>query len=156
MRAELTTAAEVNELATLLIPVTGKQLVLPNVTVAEIISYVEPVAELGKPEWYLGKFLWRNISVPLVSFEGLNQEPVAGQHRERRIAVLNGLVNNQLLPFCGIVADGVPRLMRVMSDELSDEEAQAGPAELVRVLVSGEPAVIPNVDFIQQEILQVI
>ena len=154
MRAELSTATEVNELATLLVPVTGRQLVLPNVTVAEIIPYVAPTPAAGKPEWYLGEFLWRNISVPLVSFEGLNQEPVAGEHRERRIAVLNGLVNSQLLPFCGIVAEGVPRLMRVMSDELSsDEDALVGPAELSRVLVSGEPAVIPNVDFIQEQVL---
>lgn len=157
MRAELQAATEVNELATLLIPVTGKQLVLPNVTVAEIIPYVEPVTEAGKPEWYLGKFSWRNISVPLVSFEGLNQEPVAGPHRERRIAVLNGLVNNQLLPFCAIVAEGVPRLMRVMSDEVSiDEDATPGPAEISRVLVSGEPAVIPDIDFIQGEVLKLV
>lgn len=157
MRAELSAATEVNELATLLVPVTGRQLVFPNVTVAEIIPFVKPVVEAGKPEWYLGKFLWRNISVPLASFEGLNQEPVAGEHRERRIAVLNGIVNNQLLPFCGIVAEGVPRLMRVMSDELStDEDASVGPAELSRVLVSGEPAVIPNVDFIQAEVLRVL
>lgn len=156
MSAEIQPAIASNELATLLIPVSGKQLVLPNVTVAEIIPYKEPLAEDDKPDWYLGTFAWRNITVPLVSFERLNGESV-GESRSRRIAVLNGIVDSQRLPFCAIVTEGVPRLMRVMPDEVSvDDEASAGPCEVSRVLVSGERAAIPDVDFIQQEVLKIL
>ncbi len=157
MSGELQSAIAANELATLLIPMSGKQLVLPNVTVAEIIPYIEPQADEDKPDWFLGAFNWRNIDVPLISFEVINGESVDHQGNERRIAVLNGLVDNQRLPFCGIVTGGVPRLMRIMPDEVSaDENATAGPSELSRVLVSGEKAAIPNVDFIQQEVLNVL
>lgn len=157
MSGELQSATVANELATLLLPVYGKQLVLPNVTVAEIIPYVAPVVEEDVPAWYLGCFSWRSISVPLVSFEAINAEAFTGESPLRRIAVLNGVVDNPQLPFCGIVTQGVPRLMRVMPDEVAcDDSAPVGPAELSRVLVSGEPAVIPNVDYIQQELLKLL
>ncbi|MEE8058793.1 MAG: chemotaxis protein CheW [Pseudomonadales bacterium] len=157
MSGELQSAIAVNELATLLIPVNGKQLVLPNVTVAEIILYVEPQAKDDVPNWYLGSFSWRNTEVPLVSFEAINEEPFVSRSQGCRIAVLNGLVDSQRLPFCGFVIEGVPRLMRIMPDEVAtDDEVKAGAAELSRVLVSGEKAAIPDVDFIQQEILKIL
>ncbi len=150
-----TLAAE--ELATLLIPVNGKQLVLPNVTVAEIIPYKDPVLEEDVPSWFLGRFEWRNVMIPLVSFDILNDEPFVGQSSDRRIAVLNSIVEDDRMSFCGIVTEGVPRLMRVTPAEVSsDDEASPGPAELSQVLVSGEQAVIPDIDFIQQETLKLL
>ena len=147
---------QATELATLLIPVNGRQLILPNVTVAEIIPFVEPSPEDDVPTWFLGRFDWRAQQIPLISFEAINEEPFVSQSRNRRIAVLNGLVGEQL-PFCGIVTEGAPRLMRVMPDEMgSDESQQTGPAELARVIVSGEPAAIPDVDFIQQQMLSLL
>ena len=155
MSEELQAAIVADELATLLIPVNGRQLVLPNVTVAEIIPYVEPQAKDDVPAWHLGEFLWRNIRVPLVSFEAINEDPFVNKSRDRRIAVLNGLVDSERLPFCGIVTEGVPRLMRIMPNEVAvDEDAVAGIAELDCVLVSGERAAIPDVDFIQQKLLE--
>ena len=157
MSAELQSTITANELSTLLIPVNGKQLVLPNVTVAEIIPYRQPEAEDDVPNWYLGSFNWRNVNVPLVSFEAINEEPFVSQSRGRRIAVFNGLVDGEKLPFYGLVTEGVPRLMRIAPDEIAtDDEAEAGPSELSRVLVSGERAAIPDVDFIQQQIIEIL
>jgi chemosensory pili system protein ChpC len=159
MSGQLQSGITVNdtELATLLLPVFAKQLVLPNVTVAEIIPYVEAQAEDDVPAWYLGRFNWRNISVPLVSFEAINAEAFTSQGKLRRIAVLNGVVDSEKLPFCAIVTQGAPRLMRVMPDEVAnDEQGQTGPAELATVLISGEPAVIPDIDFIQRQLLTLL
>jgi chemosensory pili system protein ChpC len=154
---EVHTAAAANELATLLIPMAGRQLVLPNVAVAEIIPFIEPVEGNELPAWFLGTFSWRNIDIPLVSFETINQDTEIQAKSERRIAVLNGLVDTQRLPFCGIVTAGVPRLMRVSAGEVAtDEHSVPGPSESARVLVSGEPAIIPDIDYIQEQILDVI
>ncbi len=129
MNAPLQSSSAVNELATLLIPISGRQLVLPNVTVAEIIPYMEPQADSDKPDWFLGMFTWRNTGVPLISFEKINGETTVENATNPRIAVLNGLVDGRKLPFCGIVTTGAPRLMRIMSDEISTvEDADYGPA----------------------------
>ena len=153
----LQTQPVVTQIATLLIPVGGKQLVLPNVNVAEIIPYVDPVAEEDVPTWYLGAFNWRNTLVPLVSFEAINDEPFASRGGNRRIAILNNVIGDPTLPFCGILTEGLPRLMRLLPDEISeDAEAITGPAELARVLVNGERASIPNVMYIQHQILKLL
>jgi chemosensory pili system protein ChpC len=147
----------VNQIATLLIPVNGKHLVLPNVNVAEIIPYRDPVgaADEDVPTWYLGRFSWRSTDVPLISFEAINDEPFASRTRNRRIAILNNVTGDPTLPFCGIVTEGLPRLMRLMAEEIAeDPDAPAGPAELARVLVNGERASIPNVAFIQNQLLR--
>ncbi len=157
MSSLLQTQPTVTQVATLLIPVGGKQLVLPNVTVAEIIPFAEPIAEDDMPTWYLGRFLWRNTQVPLVSFEAINDEPFATRSYNRRIAILNNVIGDPLLPFCGILTEGLPRLMRLLPDEIAnDEEAIVGPAEIGRVLVNGERASIPNVAYIQQQVLRLL
>lgn len=157
MNSMLQTQPAVTQIATLLIPVSGKHLVLPNVNVAEIIPFVPPEAEDDVPNWYLGCFVWRSTRVPLISFEAINDEPFAARGGNRRIAILNNVLGDPLLPFCGIVTEGLPRLMRLVPEEISaDEETIAGPAELARVLVNGERACIPNVAYIQQEAKKLI
>lgn len=151
----LQTQPVVTQIATLLIPVNGKQLVLPNVNVAEIIPFIEPVAEEDVPTWYLGRFTWRHTSVPLISFEAINDEPFASRVSNRRIAILNNVIGDPTLPFCGIATTGLPRLMRLLPEEISeDADSLLGPAEMIRVLVNGERASIPNVSYIQQQVVQ--
>lgn len=153
----LQTQSVVTQIATLLIPVGGRQLVLPNVSVAEIIPFTDPAPEDDVPTWYLGCFTWRNTRVPLVSFEAINDEPFASRSHNRRIAILNNVIGDTTLPFCGILTEGLPRLMRLLPDEISnDEEAIVGPAEIGRVLVNGERASIPNVAYIQQQVLKLL
>lgn len=153
----LQTQPVVTQIATLLIPVGGKQLVLPNVNVAEIIPYSEPTPEEDVPTWYLGCFTWRATRVPLVSFEAINDEPFAHRATNRRIAILNNIIGDAALPFCGILTEGLPRLMRLLPDEVAeDTDAIIGPAELARVLVNGERASIPNVVYIQHQMLKLL
>jgi chemosensory pili system protein ChpC len=157
MSGQVQSASAVNELATLLLPVNGKQLVLPNVTVAEIIPYQEVEAVDDMPEWYVGMLLWRNQKIPLVSFDTINGEPFNSQNPEQRIAVINSIIDDDRLHFFGIVTEGVPRLMRVMADEMSaDAGEEPGPAEMSRVMISGERAAIPDIDYIQNELLKLL
>jgi len=153
----LQTQPAVTQIATLLIPVSGKLLVLPNVNVAEIIPFNRPTPVEDVPTWYLGSFVWRNTRVPLVSFEAINDEPFANRGSNLRIAILNSVIGDPTLPFCGIVTEGLPRLMRLLPEEIAeDSEAMMGPAELARVLVNGERAAIPNVAYIQQQVLKLL
>lgn len=157
MSGQLQSSNAVNEIATLLIPVSGKLLVLPNVAVAEVINFREPTPEDDVPTWYLGKLEWRTVEIPVVSFEAINDEPFQGGSGDRRIAILNNITGDAALPFCGVVTTGAPRLMRVMADEIAtDPDFQPGPAELARVMVSGERAAIPDVEFIENEVLKLL
>ena len=46
-----------DEVASLLIPMVGRPMLLPNVAVAEIVPWVEPEKQDNAPEWFLGECL---------------------------------------------------------------------------------------------------
>lgn len=157
MSGELQDARALTELSALLIPVKGKQLLVPNVAVAEIIHYVDPFGMEDVPNWLLGTIEWRNQVLPLVSFEGVNDEPFAARGGPRRVAVFNGISANERLPFYAMLCHGAPRLMRVEAEEIRQEAgATLGPAELMLVSVQGETAVIPDLDFIESQVLTLL
>ena len=148
---------EITQIATLLIPISGRHLVLPNVAVAEIIPFRDPLTTGDVPTWFMGFFEWRSSQVPLISFEAVNDEPFAGRGYGRRIAILNNVTGDPNLPFVGIVTEGLPRLLRLAAEEIGDDtDATVGPAELARVYINGERASIPNVAWLQEQVLRII
>ncbi len=142
-----------DDLSTLLIPLDEHQLLLPNVAVAEIIGYTEAEPVADSPDWLLGFIDWRQQRVPLVCPERLNGQPVAAAGPDRRIAVLNGIIGDPQLPFCAVVVAGVPRQMRITAADISRyEDGDTGPAEKSWALVNGELALIPDLDYLQQQV----
>lgn len=136
----------VREVASLLIPLDGELLLVPNVTVAEIvpIGRVEPRADA--PDWYLGDFSWREQTVPLLSFEVLNGRRRSSVGSRGRIAVLNCTNRTDKLPFLAILTQGIPRLARVNEEEIQQrEDVEQRPFDLMAVSWAGEEAVIPDV-----------
>ena len=62
-----------HELRGLLLPVSDANLLLPNATVVEVLSYPDVTrADAGSPDWYLGKFIWRHLTLPLISWGHLS------------------------------------------------------------------------------------
>lgn len=145
----------VNTLAGLLIPLHGVNVVLPNEAVAEIVDYIEPRAVANAPAWFRGVHEWRGLEVPLVSYEMLNARPVPAGAVPERIVVLNGVGGKAELPFLGFLANGIPRLVRIHSDEIAVAEQKKGPADAQMVqLKEAGPAVIPNISLLEQMILR--
>lgn len=146
-----------DELVTFLIPTTGKLLLLPNVTVAEILRYQAVEQPDDSPNWYLGVMPWRGQDIPLVSFEALNEEPFQAGAARQNIAVLNGISDPQRLPFWALVTQGSPRLLRIEPEEiaaLNEAPARTGPAEKLHVSTNGELACIPDLEYIETSILK--
>ncbi len=137
---------KLQEIASLLIPLQGVQLLVPNVTVAEIVPVAQVEPAEGMPVWYLGTCLWREQRVPLVSFEAMNGDARAPLHSRARLAVFNTLGTHDELPFLAMVTQGLPRLARVNEEEISIIETDdKKPVELLHVAWAGEDAVIPDV-----------
>lgn len=142
----------------LMIPLSNDILLLPNAAVAEVSSYQTPETVAGAPDWYLGRFNWRDYLIPVVVFEQLNGD--AGDeitiNKNSRIAVLNTLNGNMNLPYIGLLTQGIPRLQVVQNKAL-----EANPAAVNRetggvseyVMVNGEPVTIPDIDMLERAIL---
>ncbi len=153
VEAESQTDYRVNTIAGLVIPLHGTDLVLPNEAVAEIVDYQDPVPIEGAPPWMRGIHMWRGLEVPVVSYEMLNGRP-ASQVQPERIVVLNGVGGKPELPFLGFLAEGIPRLVRIHSDEISPADKKKGSADAMVVALKEGLAAIPNINLLEQMIIR--
>ena len=142
----------------LMVPLSSDILLLPNAAVAEVAAYQQPEAISDAPEWYLGKLNWRDYQIPIISFEILNGD-VSGEisiNQHSRIAVLNTLNGNMRLPYVGLLTQGIPRLQVVQNNalEANTTAADRGNTYVSEfVMVNGEPVTIPDIDKLEQVIL---
>lgn len=141
----------------LIIPVGGDPLLLPNAAVAEISAYKPAQAINDAPDWLAGLFEWRGLKIPLITFECMCGEQEDIPENFERIAVLNGLNGNERLPFFAIATQGIPRLAQVNSSILTatpSDVAEQGPIR-ESVLLNGEPARIPDLDEMEKSLLDI-
>lgn len=129
-----------------LITVTEGRLLLPNATVAEVITYSDPEPVADAPDWLLGRIRWRGWRLPLLSFSRL-----AGWAREEgelgaKVAVLKLLGGDARRPFFALLTQGFPRLVTVSEGALVEQHDHEGlpPGVLSRVLLNDDAAVIPD------------
>lgn len=134
------------EVASLLIPMNGNHLLIPNVTVAEIVPVSQVTPVLRSPDWYLGNCRWREQTVPLLAYEVLNGDEKPFVNARSRFAVLNTTGQDDSLPFIAVLTQGLPRLARVTQDEISKRDDIENKAyELMHISWAGEEAVIPDI-----------
>lgn len=129
-----------------ILPLTGMNLVLPNTCIAEVINYSQPMPVDNAPSWFLGNLLWRGITIPVVSFETVNEVPTAEISKSTRIAVLNGVSGNEKLSFYGVVVQGIPRLAALEENSIQQKVNSdvALPYALSQTEIADQDAVIPD------------
>lgn len=144
----------INEVASLLIPVVDRVLLVPTVTVAEMVPYTEPRRDPEAPDWFLGTINWREIQVPILCFEVLNGGQMPEYNNKCRVAIMNNAGVDESLPFLGIATQGIPRLSRVKPDEIHElAEMSTKRFEMMVVSLAGETVAIPDVVALEQAYL---
>jgi len=144
---------QASELASLLIPLQGSLLLVPNVSLAEIVppGRIDTVA--GSPDWYLGDYQWRDLSIPLLSFECLQAGVQPRQSDRARVAIFNTTGVTDQINFFSLMTQGLPRLARVTPDELQVRDGERRSYEQMRVNWAGEAAVIPDLPALEEVVL---
>ena len=140
------------EIRGVMIPVTGGRVLLPNATVAEVITYTKPEAIDGAPPWLLGRLGWRGWRLPLFSLPMLAGHASEEDTRNSRVTVLKGLSGNAKIPFLAMLAQGFPRLTTITSELLitTGDNTEVGPGVHSEVLVRDDHAVIPDLGKIEE------
>jgi len=133
----------------LMIPIHGNSLLLPNASVAEVIQYIKPEAVKGAPAWMLGFIQWRELKIPLVSYEALIGAPVSVSTGIKWIMVVNCLSGKHDMPFFSLVAEGRPKLIQVDESIVIPMDREEEKGVLKHVHVHGDPAIIPDPDCIE-------
>ncbi|MBP6797844.1 MAG: chemotaxis protein CheW [Luteimonas sp.] len=145
------------DIRAVLIQTETSRLLLPNATISEVLSYAEPEPVADAPDWLLGRIRWRGWRLPLLAFAQLTGQGVEQRGLGSKVVVLKTLGGEASLPFFALLTKGFPRLVSVSRDALASGDAgEAGPERGVRAYVrlNDETVVIPDIDGIEQAILQ--
>lgn len=97
-------------LSCVMIPVSDRQLLLPNVSIAEVVDFYSTDAGASTPEWLVGFLDWRGLTLPVISYDAANGGilTVPGDNRGR-IIVLNTIGDgHQQAPFMALVTGAFP------------------------------------------------
>ncbi len=139
------------EIRGVMVPVTDGRVLLPNATVAEVISYTRPEQIANAPAWLLGRLSWRGWRLPLFSFPMLIGRLDDESRSNARVAVLKALGGNSTMPFIALLAQGFPRLTTITQDSLipTSDEDQHAPGIRAGVLVRDDRAIVPDLDAIE-------
>lgn len=144
-----TESADVS-LTALLVPLADRNLLLPNVAVAELIPYRNVQTGEGLPGWFLGQIGWRDLKLPLLSFEAASGG-VAHVGPDSRVAVINALGGRPAVKFIAVVVQGIPRSLKVSSDLARAAETLA-PLELDAVRIGELIAKVPDLIALEQKL----
>ena len=146
------------EIRGVMIPVTGGRVLLPNATVAEVITYTIPEPVPGSPPWLLGRLGWRGWRLPLFSFPMLAGHVSEESTRNARVTVLKSLGGSGKTPFLAMLAQGFPRLTTITSELLitTGDNSELGPGVHSEVLVHDDHAVIPDLGAIENLVAQAL
>ena len=153
---QLTSDQTKNEaLPCLLIPMQASRIVLPNVTVAELIPFQKPQASHADASWIVGSIEWRGTMIPVVSFEDYCGQKSGPQGQDLRIAVINAPNGESgSLRFFGIVTQGIPSLVKLEEAAIKENQnTNLLKGQKMAVTLETGHAVIPDLDMLEQAIL---
>ena len=145
------------EIYSLLVPIAGGKLILPRLSVAEVMGYARPRPVRNSPNWLLGLINWQGQEIPLVSFEGLCGRKIPERANRTRIAVLYSIGAHMEPPVFALMTQGYPYLVRVNAAVLgtdSEDSYSDDMPVLSRVRMANERPVIPDLEAIEDKLLE--
>jgi chemosensory pili system protein ChpC len=135
-----------------IIPMHDSQLLLPNVSIAEVVDFATRDPDAGSPDWLVGWLEWRGLNLPVVSYDAANGNKlvVPGGNRGR-VVVLNTIgPNHAETPFLALVTQGIPSQIRIGPDQVREVDSEKGQADRLVVEVDGDTAVIPDLEYLEK------
>lgn len=146
----LTAPDRETSLTGLLLPLADRTLLLPNVLVAELIAYSAPHVSPDMPDWFLGQVAWRELSLPLLSFEAASTgRPQAAAGSGAQVAVLNAAGGRAQVKFIALLLQGIPRSIKLGAD-LQRADTPLAALELEAVSLAGKVLKIPDLPGLEQ------
>jgi chemosensory pili system protein ChpC len=137
-----------SNLAALLMPLTDRSLILPQVAMAELVTYRPTKSPAGAPSWYLGQLEWRDLRLPLLSFEA-----ASGGHVELgercRIAIINAQGGRDHVKFIALLLQGIPRSVRI-DQTLAAANVPLMPLEVGAAMLGTDVVRIPDLAALEQ------
>jgi chemotaxis signal transduction protein len=141
-------------LHSLLLPLNGFYLVLPQPTIIEIAPRPDVTPVNDSTDWLMGVFLWRAEKVPLISFEKLCGQASGVAKRHTYVAVLYALDGGNDLAYYAIELKAIPHpaLLNPASLSVGNGQGEASGVIAADARIGGHRVVVPALEKIEQRI----
>lgn len=140
--------SSIESLTVLMLPLADRTLLLPNVALAELVSYRAPQTGANMPAWLLGQINWRDLRLPLLSFEAASNG-TSNIGPGCRVAILNALGGRPQVKFIALLLQSIPHSIKVDA-KLPRADAELAPLELDAVLLDDKVVKIPDLIGLEQ------
>ncbi|MEZ0150919.1 MAG: chemotaxis protein CheW [Candidatus Reddybacter sp.] len=148
----------------LLLPVTGAVLLVPQLAVAEVLSSGDLEAgdlrldETSVSPHYYGWVRWRDQDVPLLSFDSLYSGHRPSLDEDLKVVICNAVFKAAASGFYALVVSGFPRATRLSME--SEMVLEGSPSDQkgvqMRVNIDGEEVLIPDFDLIEEIVFDIV
>ena len=149
--------AEVEELYSLLVPLSKDRLILPRACVAEVVRYTQPEQQPGSQNWMLGTVNWNGRELPVVAFEGTIGKEIPAPTGRTRVVVFYSSTGKIKTGYFGVLTQGFPQLVRVNREVLKLESTEGWPEDapvLCRVKMINEYPLVPDLEALEDMIIE--
>jgi chemosensory pili system protein ChpC len=150
--------ASESDIPSLIIPISNRQVLLPTVSVAEMLPFVKPqLRQTDLAPWFLGNVIWRGVTVPMISYELINGEQPLPIKATSQMAIVNSTGVSVALPFICFPTQGIPHLSRVSSTIIKEDKVIPLQAfDQMNVTVNDDTVAIPDVSKLEREIVSLL
>lgn len=141
-----------------LIQVADARLLLPNATIAEVLSFAAPDPVADAPAWLLGRIRWRGWQLPLLSFSRFAGIAAEEGGLGSKVIVLKALGGDAKHPYFAMLTQGFPRLVTVTEAALAtvDDDGELPAGVLARVRLGENDAIVPDLAALEEELITVL
>jgi chemosensory pili system protein ChpC len=146
------------EIACVLVALHDRQLLVPNVTVAEVVRMqrIQPVG--NAPGWLLGVTQWRGRVVPVLSPESVfgeagDPEPPAPSPT-CSLLVMNRSRPVEGVDFYALMVRAMPRMIWIAAEDLGVVDGPLGGAEAARLRVGQDEVTVPRLPYFEELVIQ--
>lgn len=137
----------------LLVPLEDQLLLIPMTAIAEVIACEGQQQETGEHSpWLYGYISWRNLTVPLISFEGVTGGERPELQLISKVAIVNAVGAAREIGFYAIRLRDYPRPVHVEESDLLELPAADGSQAgvLMTATVEEQAAKVPDLELLEQ------
>lgn len=146
------------EIACVLVALHDRQLLLPNVTVAEVVR-MQRIQEVGNaPDWLVGMTSWRGKVVPVLSPEHVlasrGDTPPPPRTPSCSLLVMNRSRPVQGMEFYVLLVRAMPRMLWVAAEDLKVVDGPLGAAESAKLRLGQDEVTVPRLAYFEELVVQ--
>ena len=118
----------------LLLPMKTSNVIVPNTAIAEIVSVEHVLPVNDAPPWMLGYLSWRRRSVPLISFDAVQQGEPDFLTSRSKIAVLYSISEDSTFPYMALLMQRAPKVITISEGSIKQAGADQNSGNIKLVI----------------------